>query len=173
VIVAFNILTIRTGDSDDGRLFPVLGDEHSPVELEPLDGEVQSLVATAVGVSELIGGKLRQLGQFREIRADVLITDARVVVSCSKYEKGGGWVGFGGVGAVALSAGLNAVSKARSAHRRKGKMLVGHVRYQWLSQVGSAPKSGFGSSERIRLRVVENTSGTKRDLVLDGACQPF
>jgi hypothetical protein len=164
--MAFNILTIRTGEADDGRLYPVLGDEHSMVELEPLDGAVLSLAAVGVSVSENVGGQLKQLIRYKEIKADILITESRVVVACSKYEKGGGWIGFGGGGAV-VALGLNAVSKARAAHRRKGKMLVGHVRYQWLSQVGHTPKSGFGTSERVRLRIVESVGGSRRDLVLD------
>lgn len=160
--MAFNILTIRTADDEDGSMYPVLGDERSPIELERLDGS-HILPATATAL-EVNHGK-KDGAKVSEIKADVLITDARVAVACAKFDKGGGWTGFGTGFVVAM--GINAVSKARAAHRRRGKMLVGHVRYPWLRSVGFTTKTGFLSNEEVRLLIMDNTSGQERSVMLD------
>ena len=81
-----------------------------------------------------------------DIRVEVWITDARVALACSTYDKGGTW--YGGVTALALTAGERAVA----AVRRRGKMLVGQVRYPWISRVGSTAKFGWLTDERVILR---------------------
>ena len=45
----------------------------------------------------------------------------------------------------------NAISKARAAIRSRGKMLVGQVRYPWIQTVGSSPKDGWASEEKLIL----------------------
>ena len=162
----FNILVVRTAEQDDGTMYPVIGDETWPIELEPLDGpRPQTLVATGLSVSVVDGGALKRVVTVKDIKADVLLTDARVAVACEKYTKGGGWVGIGG-GAAVVALGLNAVSKARAAHRRQGKILVGQVRYPWLKSVGCEAKTGFTSVEAIRLSIVEAVGAEKRQVVL-------
>jgi hypothetical protein len=166
--MGYSILAIRTAEDEDGRLYPVVGDDHSPVELESLDGSIQRLSGRAVMVSELVAGGLKTVARFKDIKVDLLITESRVALCCDKYEKGGGWVGFGAGAFVALAA--NGVSKARAAHRRRGKMLVGQVRYSWLRCVGYKPKAGWGSSEKLRLGVaVKLNDGATRELLLDVA----
>ena len=162
--MSFNVMAVRTGEAEDGRMYPVLGDERSLVELEPSDGDQNTtVVATSISVRHLDGSNLRAILNLTDIKAEVTITDARIIVACEKYTKGGGWIGFGGAGiAVALAA--NAVSKARAAHRRKGKVLVGHVRYPWLRTVGFSAKTGWGTNESLRIGLAD---GTKRSLYLD------
>lgn len=163
--MGYAIFAVRTADEDDGRLFPVIGDDQSPVELEPLDGSVDRVVSEGFEVSELVAGGWKHLMKL-ESKADILVTDARFVVACTKFTKGGGWVGFGAGAFVALAA--NGVSKARAANRRRGKMLVGQVRYAWLRSVGYMPRRGWGSKEELRLGVkVKTESGETRDLFLD------
>jgi hypothetical protein len=165
-LMDYSILAIRTSGDDDGRLYPVPG-ANGAVELEPLDGEPLRLAGSRLSVRELVAGSFRNRMQLTNIKADLLITDSRVLVACSKYDKGGGWWGVGGGGAtVALVA--NGVSKARAAHRRHGKTLVGHVRYPWLRCVGYKPKAGWGSSEELRVGVVvQARDGNKQELFLD------
>jgi hypothetical protein len=160
--VSFNVLTIRSGlDAGDDGLHPILSDAAIPgmIAMDGYDGpNVLKVVATAVRVLEIRGGDLKTLAQFREVKIDVYITDGRLALACEKYDKGGGWVGFGGAGLlVAVTA--NAVSKARAASRRRGKFLVGHIRYPWLKSIGASSKSGWASSEAIRLGYSENGSG--------------
>ncbi|MEQ1702328.1 MAG: DUF2510 domain-containing protein [Ilumatobacteraceae bacterium] len=161
--MAFNILTIRTADYDDGSLYPVLGDERNEIEFEPLDGtNVKTLYANAMQVRRVVGSTLNQEASISEIKASVYITDARVAIACTKYDKGGGWRGA----SLAVPV-LNLASKARAASRRRGKMLVGHVRYPWLSSVGFTEKTGFSSTDSLRLFVVERIDGVKRRVCLE------
>jgi len=164
--VSFNVLTIRTGEFNEGSMYPVLGDDHCPIELETLDGGgIDRLVASELRVGEFAGGGVRNVVRATKIRADVLVTDARIAVACDKYDKGGGWWGIG-TGAV-VAVGINVVSRAMAAHRRKGKLLVGHVRYPWLIAVGGSPKQGMLDSEQLRLTLMDATGGTKRRLAFD------
>jgi hypothetical protein len=159
----FNVLTIRSGLSTGNEaLYPELSDVSSAevITLDEYDGpNVQKLVATAVQVIEVQGSVLKTLAKMREVKIDVYLTDGRLALACEKYDKGGGWVGFGGAGlAVAVTANL--VSKARAASRSRGKVLVGHVRYPWLKSVGASAKTGVGTSEAIRLEYAEKLGGT-------------
>lgn len=160
--MAFNILTIRTGDHDDGSLYPVLGAERDEVEFEPLDGRsVTRLFAEAAYIYRIVGNGIHEEAHVSDIRMAVYITDARVAVACSKYDKGGGWRGS------LIAVPLNAVSMARAAYRRQGKMLVGHVRYPWLASVAFTEKSGWGSSNCLRLQVTERIDGNDRNMMLE------
>lgn len=164
--MAFNVLTIRDA-ADDGSdaMYPVVGDE-SLVRLSEADGDVDRLVATAIEVREVVQNSQRKLLSLRDVKLEVFLTASRVAIACVKYDKGGGWVGFGGAGAaVALTA--NVVSKARAARRRRGKVLVGQVRHQWLAAVGYKPKTGWLSSEEVRLHIVDGTATPPRALLVD------
>jgi hypothetical protein len=124
-----------------GLLLPVPGLQKNSILLEDRDGsQVQRLTATAV----LFRTNGRLVFRDRKIKIDLLVTDARFAPACSRYDKGGGWVG--GASAMVVA---NAVSKARAAIRSRGKMLVGQVRYPWIQRVGSAPKKGFGNDEKL------------------------
>ena len=160
--MSFNVLTIRSGlDTADDALYPALSDVSVPdvIALDRRDGQqVTRVVATAVRVLEARAGGLKQLVSLREVKIDVFVTDSRVALACEKYDKGGGWVGFG-AGGLLVAVTANAVSKARAASRSRGKVLVGHVRYPWLKSVGASAKSGFGTSEAIRLEYSDKLPG--------------
>lgn len=131
-----------------GLVFPVPGEQKNTVLMEDRDGDqVQRLTATAV--------ELRTQGrtafQNRKIKIDLFITDARFALACSKYDRGGGWIGS--PGAMIL---FNTVSKTRAALRSRGKMLVGQIRYPWIQRVGSSPKTGWTSNEKL---VFDTTAG--------------
>ena len=65
----------------------------------------------------------------------VVITDRRTAFLTTQFDKGGGWAGFGIVGAsVALTA--NAVSRSRAAKRSTGRVAIGQVRHEWLTSIG-------------------------------------
>lgn len=129
---------------EQGLLLPIPGAAKNTVLFEPRDGEeIQALTAKAVTFK--IGD--RTALRVRKVRIDLFLTDARFVLACSRYDKGGGWVG----GATAMVV-FNTVSKARAALRSRGKMLAGQVRYPWLRWVASAPKTGFSSEEALALQ---------------------
>ena len=162
--MAYDIMTVRTAEACDGRLYPVLGDGPNLVEFEPDDRQISPLYARSIIVRLRDGSSLRDILRVQDIQAQVLISDARVIVACEKYTKeGGGWIGFGGAG-VAIALTANAVGKARAAHRRKGKALVGHVRYRWLRSVGCTLHHDRNTSGFVRIGL---TDFEKRTLFLD------
>ena len=166
--MSFNVLAIRSGlDTGDDALHPVLSDASSPdiIDFDAYDGpNVMRVVATALCVIRVRDGGLKTLARLRDVKIDIYTTDGRLALACVKYDKGGGWVGFGTGALVAVTA--NAVSKARAARRSRGKVLVGHIRYPWLKSVGASSKLGFTSSEAIRLEYSEMLSdGPVRSLL--------
>jgi hypothetical protein len=92
------------------------------------------------------GEKFTEVMRGEKIDITVFITDSRVALHCAKYDKGGGWVGD-----PLSSLVLNAGSKLLAARRRKGKVLLGQIRYEWLKAIGYSRKTGWLSSDTIRL----------------------
>lgn len=143
--------------TEQGLIFPVPGAQKNTVAFESRDGEsIQSLTANALEFK--VGN--RTMLRVRKVRIDFFITDARLAVACSKYDKGGGWVG----GATTMVL-FNAASKARAKLRSRGKMLAGQVRYPWLRWVASTPKTGFTSEETLILQCAAE-NGTPMTLTL-------
>lgn len=162
--MAWNFFAIVDATDDDPALYPILSgpDSNCAVQIEASDGQIP--VRLWANAARVLGtnpaGQLTSVFPLpSDVTWSVLVTDVRVIVYCEKYDKGGGWAGFGGAGlAVALAA--NAISKARAAHRRKGRVLVAHVRYPWLERVLATPKVSWLTSERVRLRVNAMPGGT-------------
>lgn len=153
---------------DDPTLFPVLSAPQQPLpfELEPADGDTRlEFESRSVSVAQRTAAGWTELRTFRDLKFGVVITDARIVVHCEKWSKGGGWRGFG-VGGLAFAAAANAVSHARAAHRRKGKLLVAQIRYPWLTQVG-AVLDRRGRPVALRLAVNAGSRAEPRLVALD------
>lgn len=156
--MTFTILSVRTGDEADSPLYPQPGESPNSVELEDADGAGQTYAATAVVVRALdANGGRRNIGAFREIEAGVIVTDARIAIACSKYDKGGGWTPFSITGLVVATT-ANTVSKARARRRRRGKMLVGHVRYQWVRSIEAKDRTGLLTSNVLKVVVDDPTT---------------
>jgi hypothetical protein len=171
--MAYNIIGLRTADDAEhgGALYPVLGDQGDPylVEIEPADGtQIMRISASGLAVRERAtpNAPVKAIGTFNDIDVDVYITAARIVLACEKYEKGGGWIGLSGGGLIVAGA-ANAISHARTARRRRGKLLVGHIRYPWLVSVGARTKEGFGTSNGLRIIAKEKTPAGTRTIMLD------
>jgi hypothetical protein len=150
----FGLITVREiapGLSYDphGLLCPIPGEGTNQIAIEPRDGsQVVEIPVKGLTLRLNANGSSRRLGAVSDVKVTLYVTDARVAFACSKFDKGGGWIG--GIGTMVV---FNSVSKMRAAMRRRGKMLVGHVRYPWLDSVGGSPKRGFGDEERLRLVV--------------------
>lgn len=154
-ICAIREVADRPGEPEEGLFYPVGLEQRDSVALEARDGSnVKRLKCTAIEVAPVGGAK--PLLRVKEISAQVLVTDARITVACTKYDKGGGWTGWG-LGGVAVAVASNAASHALAARRRRGKMLVGQVRYPWINAVYAQNRVGFGGVEK--LRVVASASG--------------
>lgn len=140
-----------------GLLFPVPGIEKNTIVMEGRDGNnVQRLTASEVIFKVGTQTKFKD----RKVKIDLFVTDARFALACSSYDKGGGHTFLGGGGAAVLMVGVNSVSKIRAKMRSRGKMLVGQVRYPWLRRVGSSPKTGFGSCEKLHFESTVKGGGT-------------
>lgn len=163
--MTFSILAVRTGEEEATELYPDPGSDRNTIELETADGRPQIYAVTSIAVVSLAGPKPKQTGKVADVEAALYVTNSRVAVACSKYDKGGGFGGWG-VGLV-VAAGANAVSKARAAHRRKGKMLVGHVRYGWLGQIEAKDRKGLGGKNSLQLLLADPTPEGSTPLVLD------
>jgi hypothetical protein len=140
---------------EEGLIYPVPSIESNQIVLEERDGR-DVVRIPARGVTVRRDGK--RVAFMKDVKITVFITDARVAFACSKYDKGGGWIG--GAGALVMNAG----SMALAAIRRRGKMAVGQVRYPWISTIGSSSKMSFGSEEALDFTV--KTPQGKTDLVL-------
>jgi hypothetical protein len=140
-----------------GLLLPVPGIEKNTIIMENRDGSnVQRLTASEVIFKVGAATKFKD----RKVKIDLFVTDARFALACSSYDKGGGHTFFGGGGALVFNVGVNSVSKVRAKLRSRGKMLVGQVRYPWLRRVGSSPKTGFGTHEKLYFEMSVKSGGT-------------
>jgi hypothetical protein len=132
-----------------GLLLPVPGPDTNTIMLEQRDGP-NVVRLTAVAIAFNVEG--RAAFNDKKVLIDVLVTDARVAVACSKYDKGDSWLFFGGSALDIFNDALfNSVSTARAHIRSRGKMLVGQIRYPWIQRIG-------GSSEEGKL-VFETSAG--------------
>ncbi len=155
--MTFSVLAVRTGEEPETPLYPDPGGSPDSIELTPADGQVQTFSATGLTIISLAGARPQQLAQFSDITATVLVTDQRLAVACSKYDTGGGSSGFGLAGlAVAVTA--NVVSKGLAKRRRKGKTLVGHVRYDWLHHLEATDRTGLLSKNSLEVLLADPTA---------------
>lgn len=166
--MSFNLLTVREPGMAEDPLFPSPGEQVNSVELREDDGQPSApFVASELVVREIPpGGDPKRLLRLHDIKATVRTTDSRIVVACSKYDKGGGWTPWTAA-AIPVALTANAVSKVRASRRRQGKMLVGQVPYKWLLSVGFRPRSTPMGHDRLRLGTVDPTLQTFRGLLLD------
>lgn len=149
------ILRVREiGDSsDDGAIWPVPSADPDGwlVEMEPWDGagdRMRWMAVTGVLEQEVLPGGAKTVTQLRKISGFAYVTDARLIVAIENYDKGSTYIGFGGVGAVAALAATG-ISKAVAARRRRGKILVGQVRWQWVKALAAQPGNRSGTIRAV------------------------
>jgi hypothetical protein len=164
--MSFIILSVRDGEAPDDPLYPIPGETANTVELTEADGQPLAYVtATELSVAELTA-KPRRIFRVEKVKAALIVTDSRVAVACSKYEKGGGWMPLS-VGAIPVAIASNTASKVMASRRRRGKMLVGQVNYPYLSSVGCRRTGVMRPREQLRLNVFDPTMPSRATLALD------
>ncbi len=161
----WELIVIRElDDGADGVMYPVPGEAKSEIEHEPADGS-NIAVASSTGLSlhrkRAASDKWHEVMAVRDINLQVYVTDCRVAVACSRFDKGGGWIGTS-----PLVLPMNALSMARAASRRRGKMLVGQVRYPWLGLVGAKRKTGLVHVNSLRLIGTDRVTKDQLQLIL-------
>lgn len=166
----FNIFTIRTAEDSDGRLYPVLGaaGANYPMETEELDGTIERLTVSGFAVFDVTSGEKKSVILLKGVPAEIFITDARLVIACEKWNQGGrSW----GIGLGATTAFIdNTVKKIKEARERRGQLLLGQIRYLWLSHVGYNPTRNAARNPELELgvshRVQADNSIRRLSLVL-------
>lgn len=112
---------------DDGRLILLPGEQI----ITTFEGVA---LGADVGQSPVLSAK----GTMSEVDSVVTITNQRLVMVASKYDKGGGWDSE----SILAFGVLNAASKIRAKVRSRGKALVAQVRWPWLVGMRYRPKTG-------------------------------
>jgi hypothetical protein len=139
-MVGFNILIVRAFEQEypDNRLYPQLSDQEDQiVAAEPADGTNMMSFSGSYAVVWDLQGRVRTKLAETFGPTSGFVSDCRVGVSCENFTKDSAWVGAG-PGAV-IAAGAMAVSAAKGRGRRKGKIMVGHLRYEWITRIGASP----------------------------------
>ena len=143
----FPMFTIREPD-DRGEpyIFPYLSDDLIPLP-EAMDGNIRGYRLEGISLSKSPDGQKGFQEMLNLISRDnyLYLTESRLIVLNQKYNKNeaGSWIGFGGVSAMVIGEALTAAGRAVEAHKRKGKALVGHLRYEWISMVRYKEKKGI------------------------------
>jgi hypothetical protein len=158
--MTYNVLAVCENGVENYPLYPLLNDDILIVP-EALDGPLgEPIRVSKIVVRRKVGNGYTTVTETKEIVFQVWITASRVIFYCKKFEKGGGWVGFG-LGGLAVAVVANSVSHAIAANRRKGKALIGNIRYPWVSSVMFSPRNGFGTEENVRIAFVDGTDDSR------------
>jgi hypothetical protein len=88
-----------------------------------------------------------------DIAASVFVTDSRVAFYSENYDTGGSFLKSGGD---AIGLILVGISKARAKKRSEGKVMVGHIRYEWLEQVAFHSKASWADDDSLILHYTDS-----------------
>ncbi len=158
--MTYNVLAVCENGEENFPLFPSLNDDLA-VMSEPLDGGFgETIQVSRVVVRRKVGNSYKTVTETKDLSFQVWVTASRVIFYCKKFEKGGGWTGWG-VGGLAVAIVANSVSHAIAASRRKGKALVGNIRYPWVESVMFSPRAGYGTENNVRIAFVDGTDDTR------------
>jgi hypothetical protein len=155
--MTYPILVVMGLDETPNPLYPSPGDEPNTVKLLPDDGQTIRVFCNALRSLRSVNGHDETMGELAGCEASLFITEKRVAVACSKYDKGGRLRGYG-AGGLAVAGLANVASMALAAHRRRGQMLVGHVQFEWLAAGVAWDRKGRGSANQIRLLMRDPTA---------------
>jgi len=108
-----------------------LGEMHTDLRYPVVDVRAEVVLEPGERILETYLGQPRLAEQSLSDKVPITVTDRRVVWVDTRYDRGGGWSGFGGAGLVVATV-ANAASKARARRRSAGKAAIGQIRYEWL-----------------------------------------
>jgi len=119
--------------------------------LEDGDGELQRVEGSNLVLTASSSGDYRILTRLKDVPIELIVTDSRVIIACEKWNRGDR---YWGVGLGATSAMIsNTINKAKEARQRRGTMLLGHIRYGWLVNVGYTIPQGLGQRPCVRFEL--------------------
>ncbi len=154
---------VETGPADDPFRVPAADELYRVIPEIQDHGLGEPLHATAVKVEKKAPGTDRYFEVMggSNIELDVYITDSRVVFACEKYNKGNGGRWTGGLTAIAL----NAVTRGVEGRLRRGKILLGMVRYEWFAMLGYFRKVSWLTDERLLILYADSQKNLWRVLL--------
>lgn len=163
--LTWKCLRVLSPDDED-PMYPSIGSGAYPFELEPDDGDVKRCIAKGLALHELeASGLKRLLGALKDEDVEVYVTECRVVYVIEKWNKGDRYWGVGlGSTAAALK---NVANSVREARERRGRLLMGHIRYNWISDVGAQGPKGLAGNAHLRVVSAGDNFDTKSMLMLD------
>ena len=92
-----------------------------------------------------------------DIELGVFVTDSRIIFYSPTYKnKGSTWFGWGVVG-IAAAAVATVGSKTAAAIGNRGKVSLGHMRYEWISSIGYISKPKRGGFFDVEMQYVNMT----------------
>lgn len=150
------IIIQQIGDQEQPYAYATSDSNGKTVEDKFDHGMSHSAVASEI----IVYRQGQNEGRFTEVLHDtavevtMTVTDCRVIYRCDQYDKGRKW--SGGVSAVAL----NAIERARANKRSAGKVLLGHIRYEWITEIQylNKYKDGFFDSDIFMVNIVYQNS---------------
>ena len=150
------IVVQNIGDNDFPYKYAGTDENGNTIEDEFDNGLNHRVMAKAIYIHQARAGesKLSTIAYYREINLEMTITDCRIIYRCDKYDKGSQWSG----GLTALA--LNAVERAVANKKTAGKVLLGHIRYEWIKEILYREKSGFLNDSSIRIVYVDLDKNT-------------
>jgi hypothetical protein len=163
--VSFDLLAIRTSGEGHEWLYPSI-DVDGCVQPESEEAPFRSLEVTGLSLKEELSDKsLKRVALLTNLRLSGHVSDRRLIVCCHNWNKGArAW----GVGLGATLAGVeNLARRVKENRERRGTLLCGHVRTEWLSYVGYLPRRGMKGRGQARLVYVDGTEGRERRCYLD------
>ncbi|MCQ2752031.1 MAG: zinc ribbon domain-containing protein [Coriobacteriales bacterium] len=131
------------GEEVDKYAYPSISSD-GDIEREEMDGSF-SRTDVANNIYVVAGDDTSQY--IEKIHINIYVTDSRVVLSSTDYIKGGTWISTD----LISGAIMTGIEKGIAAVRRKGKMFIGHIRYEWLQSVAYIRQSGMLSKDSINL----------------------
>lgn len=91
----------------------------------------------------------------------LVVTDRRSAFFTTAFDKGGGWSGFGPVG-LAFAVTANVVSQHRASQRSAGRVAIGQVRHEWLTELSVRhPKGLLGRTNTLLDLTVACSTGPR------------
>lgn len=137
-------------------MLPCPTGEPNGIALEERDGESvlryeSTSLRLTVGRETSHGWKWEESVRLDKGEISVYVTAARVAFACSRYDRGGSFrvIGIPDVSDLVVLPIMTLGSKALAARRRRGKMLVGQFRYQWLKEICFKPPDRRGRSNLL------------------------
>jgi hypothetical protein len=124
---------INSAETVDQQTYPQPSFDSAALPFQLWTGELRRQTAQAHSVEVLrqVDAAWQRRAVLEKVTMRIDVTSVRTVLTCRDFEKGSRWIGS--PGAMLL---LNAASMIAAAVRRRGRMLAGQLRHEWLYDVG-------------------------------------